>query len=400
MTRRHLLPLTFPAAALIAVALLPGCASQPAEPESAASQAVFFPGPPAPPRLQFLMTFDDGQMSTQGSTTFGDWIVGKEAPKRGHESTSIESPHGIAARNGKVYVCDVDRDRVHVVDFANHHYTTLNAGDQMGNPVNVVIDDDGTKYVCDTGRRVVHVFDANDSYVGRIGDPNTCTPIDLAIAGDVFYVLDIRDLEVEVWNRRGEQLRTFSGKGPGPDELSRPVNLDIGPEGYIYVTDMLQQIVKVFDPQGRLQNTIGGRGTNVGEFARPKGITIDRDNDVIYVADSQWDVVQAFNSKGNLLMAFGKPGVEPYAMGLPACLWIDRTSIDVFRRYIAPNFEPQYLLFLTNQFGRNKVVVYAFGRDRTLPADAYEVDTAKVEAIRAERRQAELEAQKQQQDNE
>jgi len=33
-----------------------------------------------------------------------------------------------------------------------------------------------------------------------------------------------------------------------------------------------------------------------------------------------------------------------------------------FRKYIAPNFEAEYLILVTNQLGPNKVSIYAFGK--------------------------------------
>jgi hypothetical protein len=39
-----------------------------------------------------------------------------------------------------------------------------------------------------------------------------------------------------------------------------------------------------------------------------------------------------------------------------------------FRKYIAPNFEAEYLIFVTNQLGPNKVSIYAFGKGPALAA--------------------------------
>ncbi len=371
-----------------------GCASTAGKQEAAAPpQSIFYPASPAPPRLQFLTSFSDGQQVDAKPTGFSQWVVGTEKPKVGANSSRIDSPYGIAADHGRIYVCDVDRDRVHIVDLVKHTYGILGDANLLNNPVNIVIDADGTRYVCDTGRRLVVVFDANDQYIRTLGDPNACTPQDLAIYDGHFYVTDIRDMEIEVWDRDGTTVRTISRKGPGPDELSRVANIAIDAKGNIFVTDMLQQIVKIFNQDGNLVGTIGGRGGDIGLFARPKGIAVDSANDAVYVTDSQWDVVQVFNEKGELLLVFGEPGTEPQSMGLPSTVYIDRTSIDVFRKYIDPNFEPQYLLFLANQFGRNKIAVYAFGKAKGVADTAYTVDRAEIERIKAERRKQIQQAQ-------
>ena len=92
-----------------------------------------------------------------------------------------------------------------------------------------------------------------------------------------------------------------------------------------------------------------------------------------------WDVVQAFTAEGQLLLVWGKPGDEPQSMGMPAGLVIDKSSLAAFDRFVSPNFEPEYLLFVVNQFGGHKIAVYAYGQSKALTAEQYEIDEAKVE---------------------
>lgn len=353
------------------------CAPQnTAEPQTSAG-AVFFPQPPAPPRLQFLTSFRDAAaFADPAKGTFAQWVVGQE--KDTTSRTRLDSPYGVAAHDGRLYICDVGIDCVHVIDLITKEYSRLDEG-AVRNPVNITIDADGTKYVCDTGAHRVLVFDAQDKYVTAFGDPTAWTPIDLAIAGDELMVADVTGGKIHVYSKTDHKfLRNIGKKGPGPDELTNPTNLDMGPDGKLYVTDTIQQMIKVYTPSGDFVGAIGGPGADIGHFARPKGIAIDP-HGVIFVADSQWDVVQLFNPDGKLLMVFGEPGEKPYAMGLPAGLCIDATSLPQFRKYIAKSFDAEYLLLVVNQFGFNKIAVYAFGTDRTMPASAYEVDMAKVD---------------------
>ncbi|MDP6527039.1 MAG: hypothetical protein QGH15_22905 [Kiritimatiellia bacterium] len=83
------------------------------------------------------------------------------------------------------------------------------------------------------------------------------------------------------------------------------------------------------------------------------------------MVDAQWEVVQIFDSEGRVLLAFGgaKPG--PDGMGMPAGIVTDRTSLPAFQKYIDKNFKAEYLLFVTNQFGPNKICVFAFGKSKT-----------------------------------
>lgn len=353
-------------------ALFTGCASQskgPLVPEA----KVFIPPAPAPPRLQFLTSVrgaDELVGKAQKKSSFGEFIAGEE--KTSSSLSSFASPYGIAVRNGVMYVCDVGTDRVHVIDLANKKYSNLQAPFKIENPVNIAIDNaTGKKYLCDSMRRSILVFDAGDRFIGEIGDPKTCVPLDVAIHGNELYVTDVTGGEIEVWSTDGELIRMISSKGLAPDQLDQPTNLEIA-GNLIFVTDTMQQTVKVFSLDGVFQSVIGKAGGSLGSFARPKGIAIDDDMHV-YVADAQFDAVQIFEKTGQLLMTFGSPGEQPESMGMPAGLCIDATSLGYFKQYLDPNFKAEYLLFVVNQFGLNKVVVYAFGRSTEFTAADYEV---------------------------
>ena len=355
-----------------------GCAATPQEPASMVSTAVFYPKAPEPPRLQFLTSFSDAKEFAERAKqkqSFSEWLVGEE---KLDPSTRFASPYGIAARNGRIYICDVGLNRVHVIDAKKNTYDLL-PKEKIGNPVNITLDSDGTKYVCDTGRRVVAVFDGNDQHTADIGDPTSgWNPIDVAIYGGELFVADVTGGVIQVYSKQGEHLRTIGTKGRGPDEMHSPTNLDIGPDGRLYIADTFQQEVKVYDRQGAYQGSIGVPGSELGGFARPKGIVVDPHGSV-YVADAQWDHVQVFSRENKVLLVFGEVGDFAHSMGVPAGLAIDKTSIDVFRDNLAPGFEPEYLLFVVNQFGKRKIAVYAYGRDTSLGADAYKIDMTEIE---------------------
>jgi DNA-binding beta-propeller fold protein YncE len=362
---------------------LAGCKTTPTATSSGASH-IFYPAPPTPPRLQFVTAFSDGkQLAGKTDSGFAQWVVGEAKASPTADRTRFESPYGLAVHNNRVYICDVGFNRVHIVDLATRQYDILKS-DRLKNPVNITIEPDGTKYVADSGAGKVLVFDAQDRLVSEIGEPGQWVPIDVAVRGNEVFVTDTTGGEVEVWSKQGSFLRKIGEKGMGPDQLQNPTNLDFGPDGRLYVVDTFLQIVKVFDPaQGHFAGTVGRPGQTVGTFARPKGIAIAPDG-TIYVADSQWDVVQIFNPAGQLLLVLGEPGKLPHSMGLPAGVAVDRSAIEVFRSKYAPNFEPEYLVFVVNQFGTHKIGVWAYGRDRSLPATAYQVDEKAVEQRREE----------------
>jgi hypothetical protein len=81
--------------------------------------------------------------------------------------------------------------------------------------------------------------------------------------------------------------------------------------------------------------------------------------------------VQIFNRQGQLLMFFGSGERGPGTLLLPAQVVVDYDNLSFFQQYVAPDFEVEYLLFVTSQFGERLVNVYGFGKERgvSYPSD-------------------------------
>jgi sugar lactone lactonase YvrE len=357
MSKRSMNALGSAAIAVVVIALLGmgGCG----QPNKQVEQPlVFYPPPPAPPRLQYLTTINDAENLVPRGGSFADFIVG--APKKQDKPTEIRSPYGVAFRDGKLYVCDLGLFKIHVIDLVRKSYSTMGTAAQVMKPAGIVIDADGTKYVADAGKKQVLVFDAEDRFVRALGDPQKCAPIAVAVRGDELFVADALAGRIEVWSKDGTPKRIISSKGNGPEQLQRPAGIAIGPQGHLYVADMELSIVKEFDVDGRYIKSIGAPGDRPGYFARPKGIAVDAAGR-IYVADAQWDKVQIFSPEGQLLLYFGESTRLPHGLVTPTGLAIDTTSLEAFRQYVNKDFEPEYLLLVANEFGINKISVHAFG---------------------------------------
>jgi hypothetical protein len=89
-------------------------------------------------------------------------------------------------------------------------------------------------------------------------------------------------------------------------------------------------------------------------------VAVDREGR-IYVVDAAFQNVQVFNPEFKLLLFFLSGGLEKHNVYLPAGIAIDYDNIEYFKGYIHPKFKAEYLLFVTSNFGNNKVNVYAFG---------------------------------------
>jgi hypothetical protein len=63
---------------------------------------------------------------------------------------------------------------------------------------------------------------------------------------------------------------------------------------------------------------------------------------------------------GKVLMFFGGPYKVPGNMWLPADVALSYTNLEYFRQFVDPSFNLKYLVFVSNQYGPDKVSVYGF----------------------------------------
>jgi DNA-binding beta-propeller fold protein YncE len=235
---------------------------------------------------------------------------------------------------------------------------------KLKQPLNISIEADGTKYVTDTGRGQIVVFDRNDEYVKAYGAPGAWRPVDAVPLGDRLYVADVQNGLVKVFDKQsGAMLKTIGDKGAPSERLDRPTNLAFDREGYLYVTDFGRFQVVKFDRDGHFKATFGLPGDSVGHFARPKGIALDREGR-LYAVDAAFNNVQIFNRDGRLLMFFGEGGNKPGSLVLPAKVAIDYDNLQFFQQYAQPNFQVEYLVFVTSQFGDRRVNVLGYGKEQ------------------------------------
>ena len=347
-----------PWAAMLFAALLGGCGTAPQK--EGPPPLVFYPALPNPPRIQHLTTIaSERDVGAQPDSALAKFVLGEDTKKQ-----SLRQPYGVAVYQGKVYVADSRAPGLAVFDLVNHRFdlVTGSGNGRMKKPINITIDADGTKYVTDTGRDQVLVFDRDDRFLAAYGATGQFKPVDVAIAGDRLYVVDIQHHEVQVLDKRSGRLEFKFGK-PGSDigELFHPTNIAIGPDGDIYIVETTNFRVQRFTIEGKPVRVYGKLGDELGTFSRPKGIAIDREGR-LYVGDAAFENVQVFDNQGRLLMFFGQPGGAGEGLNLPAGVTIDYANVDLFRRYADPKFSVEYLILVASQFGPNKVDVFGFGK--------------------------------------
>ncbi len=339
-----------------AVVLLVGCRSA----RISETPLVFFPAPPAEPRIQFLTWASGAEEVEPQRDGFESFILGEEL--RG--GRRINKPYGIAVRDGVAYVADTKGLCLCRLDFKNGTYGKIGVRGpgRLRKPINVAIDSLGFKFVVDAERKQVVVFDPQDQYTTAFDIPEPSRPVDLAIYKNELFVLDNDDSpEILVLDRStGKIRRRFGAAGGEPGQFKIPNSLCVDQSGFLYVSDTHNWRIQKLTRNGEPVWVKGTPGYQLGQFGRPRGIRVDPDG-IIYLVDGATEIVQMFDADGQTLMRFGGPGDAPGALGLPSMLAIDRTSIPYFRKYVHEKFTVKQILFVVSQYGRRLINVYAMG---------------------------------------
>lgn len=337
------------------LALFSGCATAT---KTAPKTYTFFPPAPDEPRVQFLTSFssDTDLGRTRG---FSDFIVGDKP------SGSLVKPYGLALHGGKIFVCDTDQKLIQVFDLQKRrasYFAPVGEG-KLRTPINITIDEDGTRYVADTGRNQVVIFNKDGDFLNVIGRKDEMKPSDVAVSADRLYIADLQDHAVKVYSKTGQKF-LFSipaDTNASSGKLFSPVDMALDKKNSrLLVSDLGGFVVQSYDLDGKYLRTIGQQGVGAGSFARNKGVAVDRDG-LAYVVDAATQVVQIFDGEGRLLMYFGEPGASTRGqLVLPASVKVDYDHIKYFQKYVAPGRQCEYLILVTSQFGSQKVNVYGF----------------------------------------
>lgn len=348
-----------------AIIIFSGC-QQPVT-EEEVMEPVFFPKLPDKARLQFLKSFSGPEdIGVEGPSAWERFIVGEAENKE-----AILKPYGLAIFQGKLYVCDVGKRMVAVLDLENRTFSYLTRDRRLMDPRNIYIDD-GTRYITDPTAGAVFVFDNNNNLSGILGRELKIKPEDVVVRGQECYVSDSNSNQIVVLDKTtGKEVNRMGQQGVLEETEASLADLPAGQfllisdltvdkQGSIYVTDKVAARITEFDESGVFRRTVGRWGIGIHQFVRPKGITIDKENR-IWVVDTAPEVVKIYNPEGRLLLFFGLPGNKPGMMNMPAKVVVDYDNIELFREYAVKGANIEFLVLVTNQYGPHKISVYGFG---------------------------------------
>lgn len=322
---------------------------------------VFYPPLPQQPRLQFLFSISSEDDIRDPGSAFTEFLIGDM-----HSDKEIGKPYDIGTAPGKIYVLDRRFNKLLIIDLAARTFSHLD--DQglgaLAEPSGIWVTEDDSKYIADMKRKQVVVFDADNRFKRVYGNKDLFDkPVDVAVYENSVYVCDMDKNQILVLDRQSGALKKSIGElGQEEGKLYKPSHISLDSAGNVYINDAFNYRTQKFDGNGRYIKSFGYHGDTFGAFARPKGLDIDRGGHM-YVVDSAYENVQIFDAEsGQLLLFFGGAGTEPGNMYLPASVHIDYTNAQYFQNFADKNFTIEYVVYVGNMFGFNKLNVYGFGQ--------------------------------------
>ena len=340
---------------LLIFTLLVACSPKNIKPVTQA-EVIVFPPPPDTARIQYLTHFSEAKDITGNRKGFEKYILGEDKSKN-----IIIKPYGIAVHNGKIYTCDTILAGIEIIDLEQRtfEYFQPRGRGKLRKPINCFVDND-TLYVADTERKQIVIFNEERRFIAQIGLPQSSKVTDVSIYRGIIWACDLQNHQIHAFSKKTHKLLlSFPESKVGkPDYLYSPVNICVAGDK-VYVSDFGANQIKTFNLRGEFLKSVGSSGRGLGQLNRPKGIAVDVESN-LYEVDASFENVQIFDKDGNLLMFFGGHYQGPGGMRLPAQVIIDYDHFNYFQKYVDPSFKLKHLIFVTNQYGEEKISVYGF----------------------------------------
>jgi DNA-binding beta-propeller fold protein YncE len=342
---------------VVAIVLLHcnACFRQPARSEQS-GPVIVYPDPPAQPRIQYLTSFSSSKDFKNPQSAFNKFVFGEE------NALPVIKPYGITIHRNKIYICDTGLGGLEILDLENKtfEYFIPKGLGKLQLPINCALDDRNYIYVADGNRKQVVVFSDTKEFEKAITLNQGCKPTDVAVDRSTIWIYALDDHSIHIYDKfTGEFIGKFPGTASqGKEYLYQPANIEVH-DSTIYVSDIGACRILTFDKQHNFLASFGKPGRGYGQFTRPKGVDADKYGN-IYVVDAAFENVQVFDPAGQLLISFGGTYSGPGGMWLPAGIAIDDQHNDYFSTYVDERFALDYLIFVTNQYGPDKISVYGF----------------------------------------
>ena len=282
-----------------AILLLVSCA----KPYKEQIPEMYWPMPPAQPRVKFLdMIIGSIDVTRHTEGRFSTLLFGE-----GGEAKFLK-PNFIAVKNNIIYVTDLVG--IHVYDYKRNKYR-LYASGLSRSPTGIDVDSKGNIYIADSGSRNIFILDKNGKTKKKISDKKKFSYMGGVFVDEErgrFFVANTKKHNIEIFDLDGQHLFTFGEQGNGPGYFNYPYDVAVDSEGDIIVLDSGNFRVQIFDSEFNFIREFGSVGTTPGQFARPKSLDISSDGH-LFIVDAAFGNFQIFDKKGRVYLSVGNTGM-------------------------------------------------------------------------------------------
>ena len=338
---------------LVLPVLLYGCASNPRP-----ARPVYWPPPPARPRVVFLKAFNG-----VGDLVARRWTLG-EALRGTASGPRVQRPAGLAFRDGHIYICDGGSSTVHDWNLVTGDARRLGGEGSalLSKPVAVTVDEQGTVFVADTElQRVVAFQNAGTTRTYRPADRPSYRPVAVAVHGGHLYVADLATHQIDCYGvESGELTASIGGVGKDTGRFYFPMGVATANDGTLYASDMMNGRVQSFSASGEFLSTMGQPGDRYGDLGKPCQMAVAPDG-TLFVADPEFARIHIFDGGGRLLMLLGGAEDGSASLPLPVGVAVADSLPESLAAWPPPDFRADYYLFTASSLGEKRLALYAIG---------------------------------------
>ncbi len=174
------------------------------------------------------------------------------------ETPSISSPAGLRIFDKKLYVTDIEAQKVFVFNLEGKKLFEIvvasNDQDRLNAPNAVTVDDDENIYVADSGNQRVVVYNKEGKFTRIIngtkdgkGQSKFVNPRGLAVdSKGTLFMVDNMTHFVHAFDSKGKQISQFGGLGGENDQFYLPNGLFVDEKSQLYITDTFNQRIAVY----------------------------------------------------------------------------------------------------------------------------------------------------------
>ena len=181
-------------------------------------------------------------------------------------------------------------------------------------PFGVAVDDNGDVYIAAYYGHSIDVFNQHGTKLRTFGsngsgDGQFNYPSDIAVRGNVLYVLEQNNHRIQKVTTSGQFISKFGTYGSGDGQLNTPRGICLDQNGRIFVSENSGNRVSVFEPDGSFAYHI------TANLSAPWGLTFDPSGN-LHVCNYVSKYVSIFTPEGRYISQYASQVTSPAGIAI------------------------------------------------------------------------------------